>query len=322
MSFPIERKLVIAVASSALFDLAESDAIYKKDGIEAYRLYQRKHLDEPFPKGVAFPFIRRLLGLNRLYEEEQPVEVIFLSKNDAESGRRLYRSAQYHGLNITRGAFLAGGSPYPYIPAFNASLFLSADKEDVVEAVYSGFPAGMVLPSNITDDEDEKELRIAFDFDGVLADDESEREYVRTGDLEKFHENETSRRAEPHKPGPLKDLLEKISRFQRVEKLKSRKDKTYKPALRIAIITARNAPSNERFVTTMENWGISVDETFFLGGIEKKHILNVLKPHIFFDDQIGHLEPTAQEVPSVHIPFGIKNVSMAVEAPEGDTLDT
>lgn len=32
MAFPIENKLVIAVASSALFDLTESDAIFKSQG--------------------------------------------------------------------------------------------------------------------------------------------------------------------------------------------------------------------------------------------------------------------------------------------------
>ncbi len=68
----------------------------------------------------------------------------------------------------------------------------------------------------------------------------------------------------------------------------------------------RNAPSNERFVTTLKEWDIT-DETFFLGGIEKKRILDVLKPHIFFDDQMNHLKPACSTVPSVHIPFGTMN---------------
>jgi hypothetical protein len=33
-----------------------------------------------------------------------------------------------------------------------------------------------------------------------------------------------------------------------------------------------------------------------------------LGPHIFFDDQLAHLKPSAGRVPSVHIPFGIRNV--------------
>jgi len=37
MPFPIEEKLVIGVASSALFDLSDSHQVYLDDGPEAYR---------------------------------------------------------------------------------------------------------------------------------------------------------------------------------------------------------------------------------------------------------------------------------------------
>ena len=51
------KALVIGVASSALFDLGESDQIFREEGVEAYERYQNEHLDEPFRPGVAFPFI-------------------------------------------------------------------------------------------------------------------------------------------------------------------------------------------------------------------------------------------------------------------------
>lgn len=50
MPYPIEQKLVIGVASSALFDLTVSDDIYKTQGVEAYRQHQEDNLDEPFPR--------------------------------------------------------------------------------------------------------------------------------------------------------------------------------------------------------------------------------------------------------------------------------
>ena len=49
------------------------------------------------------------------------------------------------------------------------------------------------------------------------------------------------------------------------------------------------------------------NDAFFLGGIEKGRVLEVLKPHIFFDDQSKHLTTAARVVPSVHIPFGVTN---------------
>jgi hypothetical protein len=217
MAYPIEKKLVVAVSSSAVFDMAAADAVFRKDGEDAYRKYQLDHLDEAFAKGVAFPFVKRLLGINKRYAEEQPVEVIVLSRNDPDSGRRFFRSCQHYGLGITRGAFLTGKSPFPYIPAFNASLFLSAHDDDVRNAIAAGMPAGLVLPTTASDDETDTELRVAFDFDGVLADDEAETVFHETQDVKEFQRTELSKAATPHNPGPLKDLITKLSFFQKLE---------------------------------------------------------------------------------------------------------
>ena len=55
MPYPIDKKFVIAVASSALFDLTESDSVFRQQGESKYREYQEKNIDNPFEKGVAFP---------------------------------------------------------------------------------------------------------------------------------------------------------------------------------------------------------------------------------------------------------------------------
>ena len=75
MPYPIEDKLVIAVASSALFDLSESDKVFQEQGAIAYRDYQEEHLDIPLAKGVAFPFVRRFLAINDRFPDKSPVEV-------------------------------------------------------------------------------------------------------------------------------------------------------------------------------------------------------------------------------------------------------
>ena len=48
MPYPIEKKLVIAVSTSALFDMEESDSIYRVKGIDAYRKYQERMSCIPF----------------------------------------------------------------------------------------------------------------------------------------------------------------------------------------------------------------------------------------------------------------------------------
>lgn len=132
MPYELDARLVIGVASSALFDLAESDAYFLKHGEEAYRVYQDEHIDDQLQPGVAFPFIQRLLGLNDLRPEDPLVEVIVLSRNDPNTGLRVMRSVASYGLPMTRAVFTRGRSPHEYIPAFSMSLFLSADRKSVV----------------------------------------------------------------------------------------------------------------------------------------------------------------------------------------------
>jgi 5'-nucleotidase len=305
MPFPIENKLVIGIASSALFDLTDADAVFRKSGEEAYRRYQEDHLEDTLPKGVAFPFIRRFLNLNKQLPDSQPVEVVLLSRNSPETGLRVFRSIEHYGLDITRAAFFSGTSPFMYNDAFNLSLFLSANKADVQQAVLSGFPAGLVLKNDVEDDPLDNELRLAFDFDGVLANDEAERIYQTEG-LAAFSREEALKRKEPLGKGPLADLFSRIALIQQLQEEARRLDPTLPKCLKIAIVTARNAPAHERMINTLKSWHLSVDEAFFLGGIEKRRVLSVMRPHMYFDDQTLHLE-RLDNIPMVHIPFGVAN---------------
>lgn len=169
-----------------------------------------------------------------------------------------------------------------------------------------GYPAGRVLPGRHQDDADDVELRIAFDFDAVVIDDEPERVF-ESGGLEEFHESERQQAQTPHTPGPLCDLLFKIAEIQQAELRKSKDNPGYEPRIRVAIITSRNAPAHKRMVTTLRAWNIHVDETFMLGGLSKGPVLEQFNPHIFFDDQRIHLDAVAGIVPSVHVPFGVRN---------------
>jgi 5'-nucleotidase len=306
MPYDLTNRLVIGIASSALFNLSESDAVFRHEGEESYRRYQEEHLDEPLAAGVAFPFIQRLLSLNDLAAANDPlVEVIVMSHNDPDTGLRVMRSIQHHGLGITRAIFTEGQSPYIYMPVLNMSLFLSANETDVRKAVELGQPAGQVLESAYTDD-GSNQLRIAFDFDGVLASDESEKIFQERG-LADFQIHEIANAVTPVSPGPLHEFLRNVNKIQKREEQRAREDENYSRRVRISIVTARSAPAHERAVASLKAWGVTVNDAFFLGGIDKGAIMQVLEPHIFFDDQKTHLLSTAKAVPSVHVPFGTAN---------------
>ena len=304
MPYPIEKKLVIAVSSSALFDMQDSDAVFRQEGEEAYRKYQREHIDDPLKEGVAFPFIKRLLNLNASFPEEQPVEVILFSKNSPETGLRAFRSIQHYNLNISRACFSSGKPNHQYLPAFNSTLFLTTNREDAREALANGITAGVVGKQEIQDSNEEG-LCLAFDFDGVIADDSSERVYEEQG-LAAYQEYEKVHGTHPLKSGPIANLLKRISSFQKLERTKQQEDPKYRRLLKTAIVTARNAPAHERVVFTLQSLEIEVDEVFFMGGVEKARLLNILKPHIFFDDQESHIK-NINNIAGVLIPFGVAN---------------
>ena len=55
-------KLVIGIASRALFDLTDSHDVFEQQGVAAYCRYQIEHEDAPLSPGVAFSLARKLLA--------------------------------------------------------------------------------------------------------------------------------------------------------------------------------------------------------------------------------------------------------------------
>jgi 5'-nucleotidase len=296
MGYSLKDKLVVGISSRALFDLDEADDVFRTEGLAAYRQFQREHETEPLRPGTAMPLIRGLLAIDGkdTPEDDRLVEVILLSRNDADSAMRLFHSIEAYGLPINRGALTSGRDPWPYLRPLECSLFLSANPDDVFNARAQGFPAALVLsrPEEQAD-ADVSEVRVAFDGDAVLFDDHSELLFQREG-LEAFQEHESMRAAEPLSPGPFAPFLLALKRIQ------DRFPEGQSP-IRTALVTARGAPTHTRVVNTLRAWGVHMDETFFLGGIDKAPVLQALRPHIYFDDQLGHLREAQRRVPSAHV---------------------
>ena len=192
MPASFDGKLVVAISSRALFDLEESNRVFEEQGVNAYHKYQLEHENEILAPGIAFSLVRKLLHLNTLTPARPRVEVILLSRNTADTGMRIMNAIEHYKLDITRAAFTGGENTYPYVPAFDAHLFLSANPIDVRKALDAGHAAATILPSNVEQKADATEgLRIAFDGDAVLFSDEAERVYKRDG-LAAFTASEVS----------------------------------------------------------------------------------------------------------------------------------
>ena len=298
MSSQFNNKLVIAISSRALFDLSESHRVFEEEGLKAYADYQITREDQPLNPGDAFPLVEKLLRINKLLTGEPRVEVILLSRNSADTGLRIFNSIQHYGLNITRAAFSGGQSPYRYVSSFGSHLFLSTDPDDVGQALQSGYDAATILPSKKSN-EGKDQLRIAFDGDAVLFSDEAERVY-KEGGLEAFTASEQAAADRPLSGGPFKPFLAVLHGIQ------SEFDEGTCP-IRTALITARSAPAHERVIRTLRAWKIRIDESIFLGGLDKGVFLKAFGADVFFDDQEGHCVSASEHVAAGHVPHGVAN---------------
>ncbi|MCX4191315.1 5'-nucleotidase [Methylophaga sp. OBS1] len=299
------KPLVVAISSRALFDLDESHRIFEEQGTEAYCRHQIENEDVPLAPGGAFNLARKLLALNDNNPKTPKVEIILLSRNSADTGLRVFNSIQHHELSIIRAVFTSGSSPYRYVAPFGANLFLSTSPEDVAMALEAGIAAATILPSNVGNNPESEELRIAFDGDAVVFSDDSEKIYKEKG-LEAFTENETQTAREPLPGGPFKDFLMALNRIQ------TEYPENDAP-IRTALVTARSAPAHERVIRTLRAWDIRIDEAIFLGGKAKGPFLKAFGADIFFDDQEQHCHSAKEHVATGHVPHGIANKKTIVE---------
>jgi 5'-nucleotidase len=308
MPLDLSETLVVGISATALFDLSEADRVFrskyqedKETAIQEYRKYMLEREDEPLKDGTGMPLIQALLDLNTYQVEGKTplIEVVVMSRNSPETGIRVFNNIRRKGLAISRYAFTGGESVVDYLDAFDVDLFLTTNPKDAQRVIDSGICAVAILkePPENQNTIPKGQVRIAFDGDAVLFDDSSEIVY-RTKGIQAFHKNEDEKQDIPMQEGPYATFLKKLSRLQ--ERLPFSVE--YSP-IRIAIVTARNAPAEMRVIKTLRHWGVYVDEVFFLGGLDKSRVLKAFKPHIFFDDQDKHLQPASEVVPSGKVPY-------------------
>jgi 5'-nucleotidase len=308
MPTDLSDTLVIGISSTALFDLSEADdafrlhsAIDKTSAVQEYRTYMLAHEDEPLKPGTGMPLVKALLQLNtyRACEALPLVEVVVMSRNSPETGIRVLHNIRKLGLPISRHAFTGGESVVDYLEAYDVDLFLTTDLNDAQRVIDGGMcPAALIKPPPAEEYKiPEGQVRIAFDGDAVLFDEESELIFKAEG-LNAFHQQEDAKQDEPMRDGPYATLLRKLARLQ--ERLPFGVGVS---PVRIAIVTARNAPAEMRVIKTLRHWGVYVDELFFLGGVEKAAVLKAFRPHIFFDDQDLHLEKISRIYPACRVPY-------------------
>ncbi|XP_006823981.1 cytosolic 5'-nucleotidase 1A-like [Saccoglossus kowalevskii] len=303
----IYKALVVAVSSRALFNVEDEHKISYEKGLQEFIRYQVEHENVPCKPGTAFAFIKALQYVNeKLLEldpqEEEIFDVVLMTQNHGDTSIRLINSINHYELKIERATLSGGSNPIEYLKAWNTSLFLSANKELVKEALENGIAAAAVQHQDVNPPT--QQLRVAFDGDAVLFSDESER-IVKEEGLVNFFEHETKLANEPIGEGPLKNFAEKLGRIQK--KFPKTSASCCEMPIRTYLVTARSmASAGKRALVTLRSWGLEIDETFFLSGAKKAPFLETIKPHLFFDDQEMHILAASESgTPSAHVPHGV-----------------
>jgi 5'-nucleotidase len=306
MPVSLDNLLVIGISSRALFDLEAEEEIFRTQGLDAYRQHQLDNENEVLKLGGGFALVRALLKLNALTSNQRFVEVVIMSRNSSETSMRIFNSIKHYGLDITRAVLSGGASLAPYLQAFNVSLFLSLHEDDVQAAINSGVAAALLYQKPANAFEELDQIRIAFDGDAVIFSDESERIYQAQG-IEAFENHERENALKPLPEGPFARLLKALSFIQN----NFRSPQGHSSPIRTALVTARSSPAHERVIRTLRAWNVAIDETFFMGGISKSDVLAAFKPHMFFDDQIGHCDRASPLVQTGRVPLRIEGEGCA-----------
>ncbi|XP_069436350.1 cytosolic 5'-nucleotidase 1B [Ovis canadensis] len=303
-----KHAITVAVSSGALFNMMDSRKIYDEEGLEKYMEYQLMNENVVLTPGPAFRFVKALQHVNcrlrELYPDEQDLfDIVLMTNNHAQVGVRLINSVNHYGLLIDRFCLTGGKSPIGYLKAYLTNLYVSADSEKVLEAIQEGIASATMYDSAKDVAYCDTQLRVVFDGDAVLFCEEPEHGTKDHGP-DKCFQHEAIADNKPLGQGPLKGFMEDLGRLQK--KFYAKDERLCCP-IRTYLVTARSAASSgARVLKTLRRWGLEIDEALFLAGAPKGPILAKIRPHLFFDDHMFHIEGAQKYgTTTTHVPYGI-----------------
>jgi 5'-nucleotidase len=297
------KPLVIGISSRALLDLEKENSVYERNlevsraaAIEAFIQYQHDHRDDVIPKGIAFPLVRALLDLNKSLSQpdaERAIEVVIISRNHPDCGKRILRSLKHHGLEIYQAAFTGGEPVLAALHMYGVDLFLSYEEGDVLDAVKAGISAAKIFGGPADPTEYDPTPLLAFDGDSTLFSDESDRAYL-AGKMKGFKEHEELKAGIPLPEGPMARFVHALALIHGAGPIDN-------PPIRIALVTSRDFYLTGRPLDTLRMWGIQLDQCYAVSRMKKARILKHLKPLMFFDNDPKHCADAAVCAPTAYV---------------------
>ena len=83
--------------------------------------------------------------------------------------------------------------------------------------------------------------------------------------------------------------------------------------VRIFLLTVRNEESAKQVFDTLREWGLEIEETHILGGLDNTLFLRAIDPAIFFDNSNEHIGQAWQHIPAAHIPSNTQSTHTTID---------
>jgi 5'-nucleotidase len=247
------QSLVIGISARALFDLQAQDQVLLEHGRDAHRTYQLEQADQLLPPGPGLPLVRALVAGGQ--PRERAPELIVLSDCAADLSLRVLSSARQQSLEVRRAAFTGGEPLAPYLRAFGADLFLSADAEEAVSVTDAGIATALVRAGPA--EAPSAAIRIALDARAIALATEDPGAPVEV----------------PRLPAPR--WIRALAGLQRLGASGDRLVVT-------ALVCCEEPPARERVLRALGQWGIELDQAFFTATAARDDLLAAFEPHVVF----------------------------------------
>lgn len=310
----------LAANLASLCDIKEAIHAREKKNDRDYLKYMTTRQDTPFLPGPAFSLLANFMKQNT--PEAKYVSLSILSYLSKPTANRVRATLEFH--SIPQSAFAQGKiieSPHQRIVTANLDhhdfdLLISTKKADVISALSYNIPAGHVITGLGANYDLNMPLHMAFDFDRCAAITlgrvgEKDYEYDEPSYSQKMvkspgdEEGQDKVRAREldlsdiaGHPGPVGQTFIKCCQLRDLKQLES--------GMKVSIVTARTKGSLNRVRTTLDQWGVIVDDLISTGWEEKGIVLNKIGASGFLDDGKGHINSAKKFSPqtvAMHVPW-------------------
>lgn len=140
------EQIRIAFDGDAVLFSADSERIYKNEGMQAFMEHEQAHAKEPMLKGPFANFLMTLSDLQKRFKtrEESPIRTALVTSRNAPAHERAIRTLRNWNVRIDEAFFLGGVQKKEILSAFGAHIFF--DDQEVHTEPASEVVASAVVP--------------------------------------------------------------------------------------------------------------------------------------------------------------------------------